>query len=60
MAERYILGSIRFGTNDKGRPSTRFVDCLEDGKPVTYESKYEFIVLAVTINGQRLDFGMEL
>ncbi len=49
------LSDIRFAVNEHGRRTTKLVDCLVDGQPTTYDSKYEFQVIAVTKNGLRLD-----
>jgi hypothetical protein len=50
------LSQLRYALGDNGRPTTRRVDCLEDGVPVTYDGQYQFLVTTITINGKRLDF----
>jgi hypothetical protein len=50
-----VLSNIRFSTTN-GRKNTRIIDCLEDGKPTSYSSDYQFQVLKVNRDGLMLDF----
>ena len=49
------LTHIRFGKGPSGRPTKRLIDCIDNGKPKCYDKSYEIELVALTVNGQRVE-----
>jgi hypothetical protein len=52
-----ILTEITLDTTAAGRPTTRRIHVLEDGRPKYYDGSYEFEVTALLLRGERHAVG---